>query len=182
MDPDDLNAVHATIAGDRSAYATLVERFSGPLSALAYDRLGTVADAQDAVQNALIAGFEQIDSLKDPQSFGAWIYTILRNECAMRLRSMGIDRRAKDVVAERRAGDRPLTPLERVEVAERRQQLRSAVERLSPPLREAVVLRYLGGATRQQAAQMLDVSLDALDKRMERALRELRDRLDHLKP
>jgi RNA polymerase sigma-70 factor (ECF subfamily) len=174
---NEIELVQKARGGDREAFGELAEAYSGPLSALAYDRLGTVAEAQDAVQEALVASFRQIRELGSDEAFGAWLYSILRNICGMRIRAKGVDRRALDVVAQKRAGDQPLTPLEKVEKDEQSMRLRRAVEELSAPLREVVVMRFIGGAGRAQAAEMLELSLDALDKRMERALRQLRERL-----
>lgn len=177
MPMDDAQAVRASLDGSPDAFDALVERYAGALSALAHDRLGTVAEAQDAVQAAFTEAYRKLHTLRDPSAFSSWVYGILRNECAMRLRAKGVDRRALSVIADKRAGNRPLTPLERLEADERSERLRTAVEKLSPALREIVVLRYIGGAGRQEAAAMLELSLSAADKRLERALRELRDML-----
>lgn len=172
---DELDAVRASLDGDRDAFEFLVECYSGPLGALAYDRLGSVTDAQDAVQEAFIEAYRSLSTLQKPEAFGSWLYGILRNVCAMRLRSRSVDRRALGVLAERSAGSDPLTPLDRLEASERRRRLREAVESLSPALREIVVIRYLGGADRAQAASVLGISLGTADKRLERAMRQLRE-------
>ncbi|MBN2711432.1 MAG: sigma-70 family RNA polymerase sigma factor [Planctomycetes bacterium] len=177
MEKTEPDIVKAAISGNRDAFSELVKRYSGPMSALAYDRLGNVADAQDAVQEAFLVAFKKRASLREAEKFGSWLYEILRNACAQRMRAWGIDSRAVDVLKDKQAGEQPLTPLDHAVATERSHQLRKAVERLSPPLREIVVLRYLGGAGRQEAAAMLDISLAAADKRLERALSELRESL-----
>lgn len=174
----DAEAVAAIRAGNQEALAVLVERYGGAMAALAYDRLGTVAEAQDAVQECWLTCISKIESLSDPERFAAWNYEILRNICAMRLRSRGADSRATERLSERVAGEQPLTPLERVVAGEESLALRKAVESLSPPLREMVILRYLGGVDRPEVAAMLGLSLAAADKRLERALRELRETLN----
>lgn len=177
MEKEIPEAVRLALAGNREAFSRLVKNYAGPLTALAYDRLGTVADAQDAVQEAFSTAYRRLGTLRDANAFGAWIYEILRTECAKRLRARGVDRRALEIVADRRAGEQALTPLEQAVAGERSEKLRKAVESLNPALREIVVLRYLGGAGRQEAAGMLGLSLAAADKRLERALRELREKL-----
>ncbi len=173
----DQNAVERTRAGDQEAFGELADRYAGPLSALAYDRLGSVADAQDAVQETLLTAFQRLSSLREPERFGAWVYEILRNTCAMKVRGQVIDRKAVSALRERRSGDASLAPLDQAEAQERSELLRQAVAGLTPPLREIVVLRYLGGTPRQEAAAILGISLAAADKRLERALRELRTKL-----
>ncbi len=178
MEHNDADAVRRTLAGDREAFARLVERYSAPLSAFAYDRLGSAVEAQDAVQEALVTAYDRLDTLADPARFASWAYGIVRNVCAMRQRRRNVEQRSTERLADARAGRGALTPLEKLEQGERASEIRKAVEALSPVLREAVVLRYIGGVDRQRAAAVLEISLDALDKRLERALRELRERLD----
>ena len=164
--------------GDRNAFTTLVERYAGPMGALAYDRLGSVADAQDAVQDTFVTAFERLGTLRDADRFAAWAYEILRNHCALRLRRRGLERRHWEGLFGRYAGTVTFTPLDRLAAEERDVRLRAAVAELSAPLREAVAVRYMGGAGRREAAAILGLSQDAFDKRIERALRELRARLE----
>lgn len=173
----DAAAVAAVLAGDRDAFAALAERYAAPLAALAYDRLGAVPDAQDAVQETLVVAFERLSTLRDPTRFGAWMYEILRNLCALRIRRKSVERVHGRRIAEERSHIVSASPLDRMVADERLVHLREAVSELSPSLREAVVVRYLGGARRREAAAILELSQEAFDKRIERALRELRERL-----
>lgn len=163
--------------GESEAFGELVQKYSGSLSGLAYDRLGNMTEAQDAVQDALVTAYTKLVSLREPAKFASWVYEILRKTCAMRFRSKGIDRRGVDVIAERRAGQVSLTPLESVVIDEHVARVRQAVADLPPLLREIVVLRYIGDTGRQEAAAILEISQDACDKRLERAIRTLRDTL-----
>ncbi len=174
---DDRELIRQTLSGNQDAFGHLVLRYSAPLSAFAYDRLGNVHEAQDAVQEAFVTAFERLDELRDTSRFSAWIYGILRNACAMRIRRKGVENRSHQHLAQMRAGTAELGAMEELESRERRAALRKAVEGLSPVLREAVVLRYIGGVSRGQAAEILEISPAALDKRMLRAMEELRQKL-----
>lgn len=173
----DADGVARVRAGDREFFGVLADRYAGPLAALAYDRLGAVPEAQDAVQETLVIAFERLDTLRDPARLGAWMYEILRNLCALRIRRKGVERTHGRRIAEERSAMTTVTPLDRMVADERVMRLRRAVSSLSPSLREAVTVRYLGGARRQAAAAILELSQDAFDKRIERALRELREKM-----
>lgn len=173
--PTDGELVKRVLNGDREAYATLAERYSGPLAALAFDRLGAVPESQDAVQEALVIGFERLATLRDPSRFGSWLYEILRNLCALRIRRKGVERVHGRRLQAERPGSTTATPLDSMLADERLVRLRSAVEGLTPSLREAIAIRYLSGAGRRESAAILGVSQEAFDKRIERALRELRE-------
>lgn len=173
----DAEIVADVLAGNREAFAVLAERYAGPLAALAYDRLGAVPEAQDAVQETLVVAFERLSTLRDPSRLGAWMYEILRNLCALRIRRRSVERTHGRRIAEERAHFTTATPLDRMVADERLVKLREAVAGLSPSLRDAVTVRYLGGAKRREAAAILELSQEAFDKRIERALRELRERM-----
>jgi RNA polymerase sigma-70 factor (ECF subfamily) len=174
MEKSDSEAVMQALAGDSEAFGLLVERYHGALAAFAYDRLGTVAEAQDAVQETFLRAFRQLHSLREPERFSAWAYEILRNRCAEILRRKGLERRNLEEIARERAGRAQFQPLDRLDEDEKRLQLRESLAKLSPVLRETLVLRYFGGVSRNEAAAILEIGLDALDKRLERGLRELR--------
>ena len=163
--------------GDAGAFARLVERYSAGLAALAYDRLGSVPDAQDAVQETFAQAYARLASLREPERFAGWIHEILRALCAMRIRRKGVERKYLARMAEETPTIGFATPLDRMISRERDEKLRKAVASLSTPLREAVALRYMSDMGRTEAAALLDIGQDAFDKRLERALRELRERM-----
>lgn len=176
----DAAIVAKVLAGDREAFAGLAERYAGPLAALAFDRLGAVPEAQDVVQETLVIVFERLSTLRDHSRFGGWMYEILRNLCALRIRRKGVERVHGRRIAEERSRITASTPLDRMVADEKLVRLREAVGALSPSLRDAVTVRYLGGARRREAAAILELSQEAFDKRIERALRDLRERLKDL--
>jgi RNA polymerase sigma factor (sigma-70 family) len=89
----------AARAGDRAAWAQLVERFTPLLWATARaHRLGE-ADSADVVQTAWLRLLEHLDSLREPQAVGAWLATTVRHESLRALR-LGARQIPTDAVAE----------------------------------------------------------------------------------
>lgn len=76
-------------AGDRDAFDVLVRQKVDAVYRTAYVILGNAADAEDATQEAFIAAWRALPSLRDVERFEAWLGRIIRNACRMALRREG---------------------------------------------------------------------------------------------
>ena len=82
---DDANLVARVLDGDKSAFGELIDRHRAGAVAFAR-RLVARADAEDVVQDALIAAFLALRNLRAPARFKAWLLGIVINLCRTRLR------------------------------------------------------------------------------------------------
>lgn len=80
---DDTTWVRSSLAGDGEAFAVLVERHAGWLLARLACQLGDRSDAEDLVQESLLAAFDQLAELKDPVRFAGWLAGIADNKLRM---------------------------------------------------------------------------------------------------
>src|SRR5438309_9625127 len=81
-DRDDEQAVLKLAAeGDEGAFRELVEPYRAELRAHCYRMLGSLHDAEDALQDALLRGWRGLAKLQGRSSPRPWLYTIATNTC-----------------------------------------------------------------------------------------------------
>lgn len=79
MTPSDAEIIHQVRQGDSEAFGVLVDRHSARLSRYALHLLGNRADAEEAVQEALVRAFRSLARYEEREQFGAWLLRILVN-------------------------------------------------------------------------------------------------------
>lgn len=81
--------IAAALGGDPEAFDRLVLMHLPRTYRIALAILGSDADARDAVQEAWLAAWRQLATLRDPERFNAWLDRILVNACRMSIRKRG---------------------------------------------------------------------------------------------
>src|SRR6266536_5132408 len=85
--------LEAAREGDEDAFALLVEPHRRELHAHCYRMLGSVADAEDALQEAMLSAWRGLPRFEGRSSLRSWLYTIATNACLK-----AIERRPKRVL------------------------------------------------------------------------------------
>jgi RNA polymerase sigma-70 factor (ECF subfamily) len=167
QDPEDAALVTQTIAGDSRAFELLVSRYERVLFSVALRMLGDYDDARDATQTAFIKAFERLASFDPRFRFFSWLYRILVNECLNTRRGR---RRHEEITPELLARG---TPLEALEVAERRHHVQQALMALPFDYRQVVVLRYFAEQSYEDMAVTLGVPAKTIKSRLYTARQRL---------
>jgi len=77
----DAQLIAAAIAGDEGAFAELVQPHRRALHAHCYRMLGSIQDAEDALQETLLRAWRNLSSFQARSSLRTWLYTIATNVC-----------------------------------------------------------------------------------------------------
>lgn len=158
--------------GDDDAFAVLVHRHSAPLLALAYHMLGTLPDAEEAVQDALISAWRRLPDFRGDAAFRTWMYRIVTNRCrtVLRARAPSVP---LDAVPEPEAHDARGEPERATESAAATAALAQALHHLNRGQRACWILRELHGLSYEEIAHVVGENEPIVRGRLYRARRTL---------
>jgi len=158
---DDETLVQRCLAGDRDAFAELVERYQRPLFNVALRTLGDREEARDATQSALVKAWVHLATFDRQRRFFSWVYRITLNEALNRLRD-----RKSSVPLDESFVDSQRTPVESAERDERARRLDRAMTQLTHPQREVIVLRHWLELSYDEIADALQVPAKTVKSRL----------------
>jgi RNA polymerase sigma factor (sigma-70 family) len=157
--------------GDAKAFAELLSRHRARLTRACAGVIGEAC--ADVAQDAALVAWLQLDRLREPEHFGAWLAGIGRVLSLRALRERGTDPALSGAVPERAADERE-QPVERVLARERAHELAQAIASLPPGQRDAVVLFHLGDLPQAAVADRLGTGSSAVSTRLHKARAALR--------
>jgi RNA polymerase sigma-70 factor, ECF subfamily len=170
QDADDAALVRDVLAGNRQAFAELVERHHRALFNVALRLTGSRDEAADATQEAFVKAFEHLGSYDARYRFFSWIYRILVNECLNLRRAQGMRPAAPlDAVPP----DGSAGPLERMDADATRERVRHAILTLPPDYRQAIVLRHFAELSYEEMSAAMGVPVKTVKSRLHTARQRL---------
>jgi RNA polymerase sigma-70 factor (TIGR02960 family) len=186
-------------AGDEEAFRELIDPYRGELQVHCYRILGSVQDAEDLLQETLLAAWRGLERFDGRASLRSWLYRIATNRCLNALRDRGRRPREVPAMAEPPEPTRRSEPLwlepypdalldtvaDTSPGPEARYEFREAVglafvtalQRLPPQQRVVLVLRDVLGFRAAEVADMLERSEAAVKGALQRARATLETRL-----
>ena len=159
--------------GDEEAFASLAVAAGDRLHAVAHRILRDIDLAEDATQQALLAIWQDLPSLRDPARFDAWSYRLLVRACYAEARRT---RRWTPNLRLLPADEAAVTDDSNVVVD--RDQLERGFRRLSIEHRAVVVLHHYLDMPLDEVAETLGVPVGTVRSRLHHAMRGLRAALD----
>jgi RNA polymerase sigma-70 factor, ECF subfamily len=188
--------------GDETAFARLLEPYRGQLHAHCYRMLGSVHDAEDAMQEVSLRAWRALAKFEGRSSLKSWLYTIATNTCLN-----AIERRPKRVLpldyapaADPHGGpgqpvvesvwvepypDETLVVEDGLAGPEARYEQResmelafiAALQLLPANQRAALILREVLGFSAQEVADSLDTSVASVNSALQRARKTVEERV-----
>src|SRR5262245_48314269 len=157
---------------DEATFERVTREYARRLFAVAYRMLGNRADAEDAVQRALLKCFAARDSYSTQWAVSTWLYRALTNVCIdelRRRRSRTAAGRASSEIAPRHAGAG--TAGERVDVER-------ALAHVPREARVLLALHYVNGLSVVELARVRGISVNTVKSQLARGKTIMRGVLD----
>ena len=169
METTDREVMARVARRDETAFSILVERYGGRLLAVARRLLGSRADAEDAVQRALLQCYTAAASYQAQWAVSTWLYRILTNVCVDELRRRAT-RTAYGAAIDVLASARPREP-------RRDLDLHRALARVPREARVLLALRYAEGLSYGELARIRGISVNTVKSQLARGKAVLREEL-----
>jgi RNA polymerase sigma-70 factor (ECF subfamily) len=177
--------VRRCISGDAAAWEEIVQRYHRRIYNICYRFAGSGDDAQDLTQEVFIKMYRTLNSYDvDRGAFMTWVTTVTRNLLVDHFRKTKQER-LTDSLDTTSSGhedtmplseqiqDRSPSPDSRVQSREAKETVHQALQKLSPELREAVILRDLQDLDYREIATVLKVPEGTVKSRINRGRAEL---------
>ncbi len=159
----------------RIFFNKLVHQYQEMAYQYAYSILGDVHLAQDATQESFLTAYQLLCQLREPQAFSVWLQRILYTQCCRLLKqekslTQSLEL-SEDFVVEQPSLQSTL------ETLELQNAIRAMIEVLPQSQQTPVSLYYLEHYSQIEIANLLNLSLSAVKKRLERARTQMKERM-----
>jgi RNA polymerase sigma-70 factor (ECF subfamily) len=161
-------------AGDRAAFGELYEQYKNLVYRTAYLMMDDPDDAEEALQEIFVLLFRTLPAYQQEKSaFSTWLHRVTINYC------INIRHRQKLLthILDRFQMETKIRTSGASTAAEEREAVRTALRRLSPPLRVVIVLRYYHGLSYAEIGAILELPEGTVKSRLNLAHQKLRDYL-----
>ncbi len=172
---DELGLIRRATGGDHAAFATLMRRYESRIQRYLRQMVGEAELAGDLTQETFLAAYRALARWRPPPEtapqtadpLSPWLYRIATNRALSALRSQAVSRRAPPAPT-----SEGIASVEDAAVG--RALLRAALETLDEDDAACLVLHYVAGERYGEIAARLNLSSEAVRKRVGRALTALR--------
>src|SRR5580698_1698809 len=185
LDPDAALMLRVK-RGDRTAFATLVEKYKQPVMNFIFRTLRDETEAEDLAQNVFLQVYKSRDRYQRTAKFSTWLFTIARKLCLNEIRRRS--RHPADSIEEshaenedqpqRQYEDRKITlPTESLLHGELIAKIQEARAALPENQRTAILLCQRDELSYEEIAEILDCSLSATKSLIHRGRETLKEKL-----
>ncbi len=173
------------MAGDAAAWQEIVQQYNRRIYNICYRFSGSPDDAADLTQEVFIKIYRTLGTFDGSRAaFMTWVTTVTRNLLVDHFRKGKYDRVTDSLDATpgnqedglsigEQLEDQGSTPEQRVRSQETQKMVQAALQKLSPELREAVILRDLQDLDYKEIAKVLNVPEGTVKSRINRGRTEL---------
>jgi RNA polymerase sigma factor (sigma-70 family) len=167
---DDNVLLVAFAKGDRRAAQQLTERLMPKIYSHAYYRLGNIADAEDVTQEAFLKLWKIAPNWKyDKAQVSTWLYRVVYNLCKERYRRATLE----NLSSAQEVTDGTQSPTDNIDAQYRQKALYDAMSILPENQRLAIQLRHIDELSNPEIAEIMELSIEAVESLTARGKRKL---------
>ena len=176
MKTTDVELIHRILDGDDTAFTELVKKYQKPVHALVWRKIGDFHIAEEITQDTFLKAYQELATLKKPQSFASWLYVIAANNCSTWLRKK---RLSTEPLVEARLQEATYSGYvvaenERTEAEAQREVVKKLLAKLQESDRTVITLYYFGEMSSSEIGAFLGVSANTVRSRLRRAQQRLK--------
>ena len=186
MEQKDAQLIQQVLQGDQEAFAILVNKYQKGVHALAWRKIGDFHIAQEITQDAFLRAYQKLETLKNHDLFGGWLYVIASRLCADWFEKKSSPEQSLEVtdisavnhvsyshyVAQKQEAEADET---------RREIVKELLQKLPESERTVMTLHYLGEMTIKTISEFLGVSPNTVKSRLSRARNRLKKEEDMIR-
>ena len=175
---NEIDLVHASMGGDQTAVAALLQSNWSWLKAFVQSILGNVNDTDDVLQNVCLRVMSRINTLQKPDSFRPWLAVVARREAiSFRKKNSKTTIPLEDYIQNETAAAVEESPLESSLEKEKHQQVLDAAATLPEKYRQVLMLKYTKDMTYNQISEILEIPVTTVQIRLTRARKMIFNKL-----
>jgi RNA polymerase sigma-70 factor (ECF subfamily) len=160
--------------GVEAAFDALVRRHQKRVLGVAARLAGRSSLAPDIAQNTFLAIYRALPKYQPRGKFAAYLYRVLLTQCRLSHRSTNVENHALEKFSRIPTDTSNVEAEDIILARERRREVELALDRLSPKLRQVVVLRYSGDLSYDEIAEVLSIPVGTVKRRIFDAVEKLR--------
>jgi len=164
--------------GDLGAFDALVQRFRDMAVAYAYSILGDFQLAEDAAQEAFVQAYRDLNTLREPLAFPAWLRRIVFKYCDRITRKKRVETVSMEMANE--PFDNRVKPPDMMQNHEVHDTILQSIKGLSEHDRTVTTLFYINGYSMSEVGEFLEVPVTTVKSRLHSARKKLRKRMVHM--
>ena len=187
--PSDQTLVVQALAGEKKAFATLLERHRQAVFHITFQIVHNQEEARDLVQETFMKTFAGLATYRSQYRFTTWLYKIAANCAIDALRKKKIDALSLDQPLETDEGtvafevaDPAADPEAELVAEERRLSIGAAIDALPKKYREVLVFRHREEKSYEEISAILKIPVGTVKARIFRARELLKKKLKHYRP
>jgi len=173
--------INKVLAGDLSAYSSLVEKHKGMVYTVALRMVKNPQDAEEITQDAFLKAFRSLKSFKGKSKFSTWIYKIIYNTAVSRLRKKQIETIKID---NENPGnfdcEQTSNELKKLCDEDRKKYVRAAFEKLPEEDEIILTLYYLNESSVEEICEIIKLTKSNVKVKLHRARKKFYLALEHL--